>query len=509
MESDPTLLGFLRSAAALLARTETHLDDARALTSIAESASQPFNLAVVGRMKAGKSTLINGLIGRSLAISDVEEATATLNWICHGSDEQENEFLVQWKSGHTEPRPLHDLALWTGKSPEVLERIRNTSFLRLYADLPSLTRIQIIDTPGSGSAVEEHEIAKEFLNPETIARSIEEGGKADAILYVIPPVGREEDEATLQGFSSCRLPNSGPYNSLAVIHKWDGLEVEDPRLRAREKGARLFEQLQGLVAGVIPVSGPLALAARAAPDEFFAQLLDAAKIDEKDLRRRLKTTERWDEDTQMAAARKSFPLPWASFRLLVRLLHRESITDPKAARQRCLEESGILELEDALQERFFSREAILKQCQVLTRAGFILDTALRKLDQRLRGSEPSTAADLFPTRDEVIDCDRQWQGYRQNLEELHLDLKVANALKERPELFPIDDHETIKSLCNHLASLDERRYLGTVQRVPLTEVERLANDYRARENLSRSSDRPLMTHVVRRLEEVYQILKSS
>ena len=509
MKTDSALPDFLHSAATLLARAESCRGDSRSLAAIAESVNQPFNLAVVGRMKAGKSTLINGLIGRALTISDVEEATATLNWICHGLGKQEGEFLVQWKNGNAESRPLSDLVLWTGKSPEVLDRTRDTSFLRLYADIPSLTEVQIIDTPGTGSAVEEHEIAKEFLNPETISRSIEEGGKADAILYVIPPVGREQDEETLQAFSGCRLPNSGPYNSLAVIHKWDGLEVDDPKSRAQEKGLRLLEQLQGLVADVIPVSGPLALAARAAPDIFFAQVLDAVEIDEKELRRRLKTAERWDSEPMLATTRRGFPLPWVSFRLLVRVLHRESITDPVAARQRCLEESGILELEKALQERFFSRQAILKQCQVLTRAGFVLDTALRKLDHESRNGVASVEAQALPSRDEIIDCDRHWQGYRQNLEALHLDISVADVMKERSDLIRTEDHETIRYLCNHLASLHERRNLGTGQLVSLIELERLVSYYRGRENLTRNSARPFLAHVVRRLEEIYQILKEA
>jgi hypothetical protein len=505
MESEPSLLDFLRSSAAMLSRVGRYRGDSESLVSIAESAQQPFNLAVVGRMKAGKSTLINGLIGRSLAISDVEEATATLNWICHGSEIQENEFLVHWKNREAETRPLSDLVLWTGKSPEVLERIRATSYLRLYANLPRLKEIQIIDTPGTGSAVEEHEIAKEFLNPETIACSIEEGGKADAILYVIPPVGREQDEETLQAFSGCRLPNSGPYNSLAIIHKWDGLEVEDPKARAREKGARLLEQLQGLVADVIPVSGPLALAARAAPEMFFAQLVDALAIDEKDLRRRLRTADRWDSEPKMAAARQSFPLPWASFKLLAQVLHRGSVTDPVAARRRCLEESGILELEQALQDRFFSRSAVLKQCQVLTRAGFILDTALRRLDHEGRLCGISLGESKFPPRDEIIDCDRRWQGYRENLQALHLDIRVADALSERSDMFPPQDHATLLKVCNHLASLDERRNLGMNRIVSLIELENFIGRYRALENTARNRDKPLLAHVVRRLEEIYRL----
>ncbi len=509
METDGALPDFLRSAADFLGESEAYRDQSLALAAIADSATQPFNLAVVGRMKAGKSTLINGLIGRPLAISDVEEATATLNRICHGEKSQEDEFLVHWKDGSSESRPLEDLSQWTGKSPEVLDRIGRTNFLRLFANIPKLAEVQIIDTPGTGSAVEEHEIAQDFLNPEMISRSIEEGGKADAILYVIPPVGREQDEETLQAFSGSRLPNSGPYNSLAILHKWDGLEVDDPRSRAREKGQRLLQQLQGMVADVIPVSGPLALTARSAPDAFFEKLLKAIAVEEKDLRRMLRMAERWDSDPLRAEIRSSHPMPWASFRLLVRLLNRAGATTPETARQICLEESGIVELENALQERFFSRQAILKQCQVLTRAALILDPALRNLDQDARNQDCLSEAERNSLSDQIIACDRQWQGFRGNLEALHMDIRVIDELPDRPDLFPAEDHAPLLSTCNHLASLHRRRDLGTGRMVSLFEVEELIGKYRGRENLARNRDRPLLTHVVSRLEEIHQTLNEN
>lgn len=149
-------------------------------------------------MKAGKSTLINSLIGRELAISDVEEATATKNWIAYGTGTQMDQFLVHWKDGRTEPFPLNRVSDWTGKTPDALARVRQTDHLRFYSDHESLKRVHIVDTPGTGSAVEEHEVAREFLNPDAITESMSAGARADAIVYVVPPVGRESDMETLQ-----------------------------------------------------------------------------------------------------------------------------------------------------------------------------------------------------------------------------------------------------------------------------------------------------------------------
>ena len=46
------------------------------LAELRRNAIKPFNIAVFGRMKTGKSSLINSLLGKRLAITGVEEATA-------------------------------------------------------------------------------------------------------------------------------------------------------------------------------------------------------------------------------------------------------------------------------------------------------------------------------------------------------------------------------------------------------------------------------------------------
>ena len=90
------------------------------LRAIADSTHRPFNVAVFGRMKTGKSTLINALVGRPLAITGVEEATATINWISYGDGVQAESFVVHWKDGRSEPLPLSRMVEWAGKAEAVL-----------------------------------------------------------------------------------------------------------------------------------------------------------------------------------------------------------------------------------------------------------------------------------------------------------------------------------------------------------------------------------------------------
>ena len=123
------------------------------LSKLAESIVNPFTLAVFGYMKTGKSTLINALVGKPLAITGTDETTATLNWISYGDSTQKDTMLIHWKNGQKDALPLSRLVDWTGKSEEALARVRDTLFLQLYAEVDKLRDIQIVDTPGIGAVV--------------------------------------------------------------------------------------------------------------------------------------------------------------------------------------------------------------------------------------------------------------------------------------------------------------------------------------------------------------------
>jgi predicted GTPase len=308
----------------------------RELFRLADSVEKPFSLAVFGRMKTGKSTLINALIGRQLAITGVEEATATINRISYGTRDEAARFLVHWRNGKSQSLPVDRLGEWAGKSDEVIERVRETAFLQLYAEIEQLRKVEIIDTPGTGSVVEDHEnVARKFLDPRASERSTEEGRNADALLYVFPPVAREHDEESLAEFESTRLPGSDPYNSIGVLHKWDHLPIDD----ARSKADRIARTFSGTVASVIPVSGPLALAAREAPDEFFESLLRVLPETTRDLQEALKLYTRWDKIPERKQCRLSYRLPWLSFKRIAELAAREAPSDVAVLRGACLRES--------------------------------------------------------------------------------------------------------------------------------------------------------------------------
>src|SRR5918998_4692894 len=46
--------------------------------------TQPIRIALAGTLKAGKSTLVNALVGESIAPTDATEATRIVTWFRHG-----------------------------------------------------------------------------------------------------------------------------------------------------------------------------------------------------------------------------------------------------------------------------------------------------------------------------------------------------------------------------------------------------------------------------------------
>jgi GTP-binding protein EngB required for normal cell division len=106
------------------------------------------DVAVLGQFKAGKSSFLNGLIGRDVLPVNVLPATAVITRIGHGPAERA---LVLYQKGRVEEVPLADL-------PEFVTEQRNPGNAKevsiVDVELPALEGfrgMRFVDTPGLGS----------------------------------------------------------------------------------------------------------------------------------------------------------------------------------------------------------------------------------------------------------------------------------------------------------------------------------------------------------------------
>lgn len=403
-------------------------------------AETPFTLAVVGQMRAGKSSLLNALVGTDLAVVDVNETTATINLFKYGQGDKTKRFCVNWKDRPAEEFDLKEIRRWVGVSDEAAA----TNSLEFFADSEYLRTANIVDTPGTRSAIQDHTDAlNAFLAKKRDGETRRLGGDADAILYVVPPVARESDEDLLRDFeSTTRLPGSSPYNSMAVVHKWETLEADDPHAEALRKAERIAKAMVGLVSVVIPVSAPLGNAAEKFDASFWkivmnlaantpAQVLDDMVLDEQDFKDAFPKCSVSAQDRR--ELRFKFHLPWPCLKFIIQTARNKSPGNCDELRQIIRQISGLQQLRDELQTRFFARSEVIKIFSVLSKARDscgIADIKLRNLKTRLAGilQNAATSQAALAERIQRGDSDlRPVQEYVQtSLNTVECDLESAS-----------------------------------------------------------------------------------
>src|SRR5256885_16239671 len=65
--------------------------------------NQPIRIALAGILKAGKSTLVNALVGEDIAPTDATEATRFVTWFRNGATPKG---IANHRSGHASTEPL-------------------------------------------------------------------------------------------------------------------------------------------------------------------------------------------------------------------------------------------------------------------------------------------------------------------------------------------------------------------------------------------------------------------
>lgn len=286
------------------------------LTRIADDLTRPLQLAVAGAVSAGKSTMINAVLGRPVAPADAGECTRIVTWYEFGTDDG----LVVAERRHGPPVRSRLTATGLpgdlGCPPEEIVRLRVTLRDR------RLREITVIDTPGMNTVqADGEEATRRLLFGDEAAEH------AQALLYVLRHVQRFDADTLVEFRALSGAAGMTVVNTAAVLSHVDRVS-DDPWPDARRLAARAREALRGSALDVVPVSGLLAETARCRllDDRAVAALRAVAGLDDDVLDDMLLDLDEFEElgDDELGDAVAGH-LPAEVRRALVQRLHRYGV----------------------------------------------------------------------------------------------------------------------------------------------------------------------------------------
>jgi predicted GTPase len=335
---------------------------------------QPLIVAIAGKVKAGKSTLLNALIGEQLAPTDSGECTQVVTWYQNGPTYR---VVLHLHDGSSRQAPFRrdDGALQVD-----LGGIPHDKIARMVVDWPSsrLATMSIIDTPGLDS-----------VSKDTSQRTLAflgladegEGGEADAVVYLMRHVHRT-DLGFLEAFRDDAQATASPINSIAVLSRAD--EVGACRLDAMASARRIAEswrsdtRLKRLCQTVVPVAGLIAETGATLREDEYRTLAALAAMPRPQLDAMLLTTDRFVNDDTCPVTRVEREdllarLGVFGVRLSVSLIRVGGVSTAALLASELKTRSGVEELRVLLTTVLAERRDVLKARVALVG----LDAALR------------------------------------------------------------------------------------------------------------------------------------
>ncbi|GAB2997786.1 dynamin family protein [Saccharothrix stipae] len=239
---------------------------AAGLREVLRRLSAPLQVAVAGRIKSGKSTLVNALIGRRVAPTDVGECTRLVTRFQYGTVDR---IEVVFTDGRKQVLPFEANG---SIPPDLGVDVDRVSHIEAYLTNAVLRDLTVIDTPGLGSLDAASVARTEALlgavsgadGLDPVSRNAVAG--AEAVLYVVTQGVRADDQQALAAFTAATASReAGPVNAIAVLNKADTIAAETVEGADGDtwRAAVLLAERQALtlkprVADVLPVIGLVA-----------------------------------------------------------------------------------------------------------------------------------------------------------------------------------------------------------------------------------------------------------
>ena len=258
-----------------------------ALLSVRAGLTEPLRVAVTGRVNAGKSTLVNALLGQRVAPTDVSECTRYVTWYRFGVPER---LEIVRRDGSRDRRALRA----DGSMPTELDADRDIRHLEVFLGNDTLRTMTVIDTPGLASSSGRSSDTGELLALDVASRLAV--AQADAVLYAVTARTVVAEAKALEAFREMTTGTlTTALNAVGVLSRADQLDSDDPVGSARDIAATISKDAAGALGAVVSVVGLLAETAECGllTEAAAAALGRVAALDDASLDRLLLSTDRF------------------------------------------------------------------------------------------------------------------------------------------------------------------------------------------------------------------------
>lgn len=368
----------------------------RRLTALRDRLDQPLRVAVAGRVKAGKSTLLNALVGERLAPTDAGECTRIVTWFQDGHTYQVLALL-----SHDRPRQLR-FTREDGAIDIDLGGLRAEQVAQLVVTWPAqaLRGVTLIDTPGIGSLSEQNaQRSWDLLVPQ------DEETPADAVVYLMRHL-HAGDVEFLRAFHDAEVARPNPVNAIAVLSRADEIGVGriDSMASARRIANRLSNDpnVRRLAQTVVPVAGLLAETAVTLTEVEVAQLRRIADLAPRDAEELLLSADRFVNNMPelglTSTEREGLLARFGVFgiRLASALLRRKVAGTATELAAELEERSGLTALQEILRSLFFERRDVLKSRSALLALAEVVRVCVRPGTETLAAGVEEIIASAHP-----------------------------------------------------------------------------------------------------------------
>ena len=371
----------------------------------------PLQVAVAGRIKSGKSTLVNALIGRRVAPTDIGECTRLVTRFQYGTVDRLELVL---HDGGTRVIPFGS----DGMIPEDLGvDTDEVSHIEAYLTNAVLRDMTVIDTPGLGSldaasvsrtrqllgashrgdeaddgdsgdgagggfgedGAEPRESGASDGGDELDETSRNAVAGAEAVLYVVAQGVRADDEQALAAFTAATASReAGPVNAIAVLNKADTVAPEsvadsggDVWVAANTLAGKQAELLKPRVADVLPIIGLIAETVEAGgfTQSDATALQQLAELDDSALDTMLISADiftSWDCEVPAGTRLRLLErLDLYGVRRAVEIIRADPELNAGTLRRTLLAESGLRDVREKLQAVFAARADGIKAAAAL------------------------------------------------------------------------------------------------------------------------------------------------